>query len=137
MTATELAAWWGAVVATLVFIWDFIKWKRAGPIVSVSVSPNMTIIGGPRIRSVAKIQDNVKDDTIITVVATNKGDRPTTVTHLVIRHYASMFQRLRKKPNMAGIVTNSALEERQLPHLLPRRRQCTQRRDCRTDRALP
>jgi hypothetical protein len=28
MGATGLAAWWGAIVATGVAIWDFVKWKR-------------------------------------------------------------------------------------------------------------
>ena len=28
MGATELAAWWGAIVATGVAIWDVVKWKR-------------------------------------------------------------------------------------------------------------
>ena len=46
MEASEIAAWWGATIATLVLLWDIFKWKRAGPVVTISASPNMTIVGG-------------------------------------------------------------------------------------------
>jgi len=38
MKITELAAWWGAIIATLVLLWDMYKWERSGPIINVSAS---------------------------------------------------------------------------------------------------
>jgi len=44
MKITELAAWWGAIIATLMLLWDMYKWVRSGPIINVSVSPNYATI---------------------------------------------------------------------------------------------
>ena len=45
MEITEIAAWWGAIIATLVLLWDMYKWERSGPIINVSASPNMQPFG--------------------------------------------------------------------------------------------
>lgn len=37
MSATDIAAWIGAVTGTLVLIWDVYKWMQTGPKVKVSV----------------------------------------------------------------------------------------------------
>lgn len=39
--ATEFVAWWGAVLATVVFAWDIIKWRRDRPRVRVTVKQNV------------------------------------------------------------------------------------------------
>ena len=109
MNATNLAAWWGAVIATLVLAWDVYKWKRTGPIVNVSASPNMQTFGG--------VLDAFQDKTFVVVEVTNIGDRKTTLTHLVGFHYTSIFLWLIKKKNKAFIVANPALST-PLPHVL-------------------
>ena len=109
MNATELAAWWGAVIATLVFVWDVYKWKMAGSIINVSVSPNMQTFGG--------ISNGLEETTFIVVEVTNTGDRKTTLTHLIGVHYTSMFNRLRKKQNKTFIVVIPVLST-PLPHVL-------------------
>jgi hypothetical protein len=103
MSATELAAWWGAAIATLVFIWDIFKWKKSGPIVGVSVSPNMHTFGG--------ITDGLGEKTFVVVEITNNGDRKTTITHLVGFHYSSFFLRLRKKQRKTLFVMSPALAQ--------------------------
>ena len=109
MNATELAAWWGAAIASLVLVWDIFKWKRTGPILKVSASPDMQTIGG--------LPDGLQDKKFVAVEVTNTGDRKTTLTHLVGFHYASKFQWLRRKKNKTFIVANPAFSAT-LPHVL-------------------
>jgi len=109
MTATETAAWWGAVISTLVLVLNIIKWIRSGPLVNVSVSPGMQIynegFGG-------------FDKTIyIFVKATNNGDRNTTLTNLVGIHYTSIYKRIRKKENKIFVIPQPA-HSQPLPHVL-------------------
>ena len=109
MSATEIAAWWGAVIATLVLAWDFFKWKMSGPIINVSASPNMKTFGG--------IPDGLEDKTFVVVEVTNTGDRKTTLTHLVGFQYKSLLQKVRKKQDKSFIVANPALSQ-PIPHIL-------------------
>ncbi|MBI9086698.1 MAG: hypothetical protein JEZ11_24085 [Desulfobacterales bacterium] len=109
MNATEIAAWWGALIATMVLVWDVYKWKRIGPIINVSASPDMQTYGG--------ISDGEDDKEFVAVEVTNTGDRKTTLTHLVGFQYANRFQRLLKKRNEAFIVTNPAFSTT-LPYVL-------------------
>lgn len=70
MKPTEIAAWWGAGIATLILFWDIYKWIISGPKFSFRVSSNMKFFG-----------DLKRDDqTYVTIRATNKGDRPTTIS---------------------------------------------------------
>ncbi len=109
MNATEIAAWWGASIATMVLIWDVFKWIRTGPIINVFASPDMQTHGS--------ISDGTHDKTFVTVEVTNTGDRKTTLTHLVGFHYANRFQWLRNKKNKTFIVANPAFSA-VLPHVL-------------------
>lgn len=47
--ATEIVAWWGAIVATIVLIWDIIKWRSAGLRIKFRVYPNLIVIGKPEL----------------------------------------------------------------------------------------
>jgi len=109
MKATEIAAWWGATIATLVLAWDIYKWKRSGPIVNVSASPNMETFGG--------VPNSLNNKTFVVVEVTNTGSKKTTLTHLVGFYYKSLFHKLRKKQEKSFIVANPALSG-PLPHVL-------------------
>ena len=37
---TNYIAWWGAILSSIVFIWNIIKWKLSGPKLDVCISPN-------------------------------------------------------------------------------------------------
>jgi hypothetical protein len=39
MQASDIAAWWGAIVATAILFWDIIKWKKSGVTVKVKAVP--------------------------------------------------------------------------------------------------
>ena len=85
MTASDVAAWWGAALATLVFAWDIFKWKTSGARLGIKAGPNMQLAGD---RSEKKH---------IFVEVVNRGDRPTTLTHLCVYQYASALGRYRRK----------------------------------------
>jgi hypothetical protein len=70
MTASDYAAWYGAVVATLVFTWDLIKWRRSGPQIKAEAHASWRSFG----------VDEIEGDNLTVVKATNVGDRPTTIS---------------------------------------------------------
>jgi hypothetical protein len=85
MKASDAAAWWGAVVATIVLLWDIYKWKTTGPRLVVKAVPGMQELG------------DRTEKKLISVEVTNRGDRPTTLTHLAFIGYTSLWNRLRRK----------------------------------------
>lgn len=95
-SATETAAWWGATVATIVLVWDVYKWFRAGPLVRVRANPNMQDLNAALGRA--------RGDMCIFLDVTNSGDRPTTITHLVVYHYRSLLDRWRRKHSCQAVV---------------------------------
>jgi hypothetical protein len=86
---TNYAAWWGAVVATIVLVWDIYKWKKTGPKVSLKVSADMQTFGSSFNNKVKKY---------VTVRAINSGDKSTTITNLACRYYKNWLSKIRNKP---------------------------------------
>jgi hypothetical protein len=72
MAVTDIVAWWGAILATIVFAWDIIKWRLAGPKLRLSVNSGMQSIN----------ISEYEGKTLISATVVNYGDRPTTVTHM-------------------------------------------------------
>jgi hypothetical protein len=107
LTTTDIVAWWGAVVATLVLLWDVYKFLRQGPSLRINARPDMQAYGMP----------GREEDTFVIVEAVNVGDRPTTLTIIGLRYYTSHFQRWRRKPQRTMIVPDPALTQ-PLPHVL-------------------
>jgi hypothetical protein len=92
MTASEIAAWWGAVIATVVLAWDIFKWARSGVRLKVRAIPNMQVAG------------DATEKKLVHVEVVNRGDRTTTITHWAFYEFASTLIRLRRKRKSAGIV---------------------------------
>ena len=88
LTGIGIVAWWGAIVATFVLLWDIYKWKTAGPRIRFIVRSGMIIVGDP----------DREGQTFISAEATNIGDRPTTITNLVVQHYKTYLTMLKHKP---------------------------------------
>jgi len=109
MKVTEIAAWWGAVIASLVLAWDIYKWKRSGPFINVSASPNMKIFGS--------VPGGNENKTYVVVEVTNIGNQKTTLTHLVSFHYSTLLRKIRKKHDKCFFVPTPALSQ-PLPHIL-------------------
>jgi len=69
MNASDYAAWYAAIVATLVFVWDLFKWKKGGPQIKAEAHSGWKSFG----------ISELEDDSLTVVKATNIGDRPTTI----------------------------------------------------------
>ena len=109
MTATDVAAWIGALTGTGVLLWDIFKWVHSGARIKVSAAPNMIGYGGA-----AQLLGN---KTCVVVEATNIGQSKTTITHLAGFHYKSWWRHLlRRKPSKAFFVANPTPGK--LPHML-------------------
>lgn len=107
-TSTEIAAWFGAIVALLVLIWDILKEARNGARLGLSAVTNMQIFDGQRLGQ----------EHYVSVSVVNKGNLPTTVTHLMLIGYDNLFQRIRQKGSFNGAVIHQAPGAVQLPHVL-------------------
>lgn len=97
MNTTDIAAWWGAVIASLVLVWDMYKWMTKGPRLFVRLSPNMKVFGDP-------LREGT---TWVSVTVSNVGDRPTTIKGVGMEYYTNWFQRLRNKAEKAVLFPNA------------------------------
>lgn len=95
MTASDVAAWWGAIIASIVLFWDVIKWRANQVKLRVSAQANMQTMT----RS-----GKLDYDLNIFVEAVNFGGKTTTITHLVVKSYRNTFDLLRGKTSMRGLV---------------------------------
>ena len=107
MNATEIAAWWGAVMATVVFAWDIYKWGTRGASVELGISSNMESFN---------YSSAMSGKTYIFIEAKNLGDAPTTITHLACIHYTTILSFLRKKQSKSLIIGNPGITK--LPYVL-------------------
>jgi len=95
MTASDIAAWWGASVATALLGWDVYKWATSGRRLSVRAQCNMQEAGD---------KSGTKN---IFVEVVNRGGKLTTLTHLAFYSYKSIFHRIVRKQNShIGLVPN-------------------------------
>jgi hypothetical protein len=94
MTITTFVAWWGAILATVVFLWDVWKYLHKGPRVRFEASGNM------------KRADRPPDHkTYLHAQATNYGDGTTTVTTVGYQYFKKRpFLWRWEKPDFAAIV---------------------------------
>jgi len=109
MEASVVAAWWGAIVASIVLLWDIFKWATKGARVSVNAIPNM--------QTVNTVEGKLDDNRLILVEALNTGDLPSTITHLVFYQYASHLNKILNKPKNQGLIPYQGAGY-ELPHLL-------------------
>lgn len=94
LNLSDYAAWWGAVVATVVLLFDAYKWFTTGAKLRVVVQPNMQTV----------VHGKLLGDLNIFVEVANNGDRTTTITHLVVRQFASRFDKLLNKSKLGAVV---------------------------------
>ncbi len=109
MEASVVAAWWGAIIASVVLLWDIFKWFSKGARILVSAAPNM--------QTVNPLKGKLDDEKMILVEVVNIGDLPTTITHLTIYQYSSFWDKLRNKRSNQGVIPMQGAGS-ELPHLL-------------------
>lgn len=105
---TNVAAWWGATVATAVLTWDIYKWRRSAARLRLTVSGNMKAYG----HLATLIRD---DQTLVVAEVINIGSSPTTITHLFAYYYASWWRRLLRRRTSTQIVTPDPMLAQGLP----------------------
>ncbi|MCH7888872.1 MAG: hypothetical protein IIA00_06295 [Proteobacteria bacterium] len=104
-------AFYAAIVATAILIWDVVKWLRSGARVQLRVSSDMKTFNDPDPRR--------KGKTYIIGVVTNTGSSPTTITHLATAYYKNRWDQLRRKFSFRGIIIIAqAANHLPLPHVL-------------------
>ena len=99
--STEFAAWWGALVASAVLLWDVYKWKTQGPKLVLRLSPNSVVVGDPP----------YENQTWVSVTVTNVGSQPTTVKGVGMRYFSSYLKRLRNKSEIDAVFPNPNLRD--------------------------
>lgn len=87
ITSTEMVAWWGAILASSVLLWDVYKWKSQGPKLVMRISSNVQVYGDP-----------LREGKIwVSVTVSNVGDRPTTISSVGIEYYTGWIKRLQNR----------------------------------------
>ena len=111
LDTTDVVAWWGAVVATSVLVWDIYKWKTSGARLRMRVSTGMVMTGN------SFWNTDSPDKRHIVVNLSNYGDRSTTLTHLCFHSYPNWYARLRNRPQNSFVAANPNPSQ-PLPHEL-------------------
>ena len=106
-SASVIAGWWGAIVATLAFAWNVIVWVRSGPRLSLEVHPGRALVGDPL----------YEDRLFISCRVRNLGDRPTTIENLIGHWYGNPWRLFWRKPNRSFVVKPDP-RMFPIPHLL-------------------
>lgn len=85
-SSTQVVAWWGAIIATVVLVWDVIKWLRNAAIIRFVARPNVWYPDSeviPLLNSPNGASGTVKE--YIHIELTNTGTLPTTIMHIGAR----------------------------------------------------
>lgn len=87
MFKTDFVAWWGAVVATLVLLWDVAKWMKAGPRVRSRIQLNTWYPDG-RVLNSQKTDSGESGElaSYCHIELVNVGGLPTTVMGISASH---------------------------------------------------
>lgn len=106
--ATQFLAWWGAIIATAVLLWDVHKWWRTGPQIRMMAQGNMRAMGDPELEG----------RPLIIVHATNIGDRATTLESMWLDWYENWWRYyIRRKTDRHYLIKNPG-RERSFPYRL-------------------
>lgn len=107
MSATDVAAWWGGAIATLVLAWDIYKWKKHGPALKCSVSTNMKVMN----------RGTPEEGTFVTVRVRNCGDAATTLESMYLAHYRSWYHRVVRRTDSLFAIPYAGISF-SLPHVI-------------------
>jgi hypothetical protein len=108
LSASDFAAWWGALVGTLALGWEVYVSLRSGPRVRVRANPNMLVF--PRNPATA-------DSLFLSVTAINRGTGPTTITLFCGYHFRSVWAVVTRRRQEFVIQSQPGLGQ-DLPHVL-------------------
>ena len=104
-----MVAWWGAIIATFVLLWDIYKWKTSGPKIRFRANPNMKTFNIP----------SREGKTWISATAENVGTGATTITNLGFQYYRNWFKKIFRKPDSSGVIASAeATPNQSIPYIL-------------------
>ncbi|MCK4738956.1 MAG: hypothetical protein KAT46_03315 [Deltaproteobacteria bacterium] len=106
---TSIVAWWGAVVATLVLLWDVYKWRLGGVKIKFEVSSGMSLVGAGC--------EPYEDKKFISLRVVSLGSMPTTITTVGMRCYSTFIHKLFRKPK-ASVIVPAPILAKPFPYLL-------------------
>jgi hypothetical protein len=88
MTSTDIAAWWGAFIATFVLVWDIVKWMRTGPRLRPRIRFNIGYPDGRVIKTAPTATGGTMQELAeyCHIELYNNGDRPTTIISIEATH---------------------------------------------------
>lgn len=80
MNNSEIAAWWGAIAASGLLVWDVVKWLRSKAVLRMTANPNAWY-SDSEVVSETKFEDAIsrKLKPYIHIELTNIGTMPTTI----------------------------------------------------------
>lgn len=118
LDVTALVAWIGAVTGVSGLAWDFYKWRRSRPRVSVFAEHGgpMLLNTGATTADGSLILEGVPWN-LITVTITNIGGEATTISNVTIVSYRSWWAQIRKRPSFLNAY-GPGNEAHPLPHKL-------------------
>ena len=83
----DYVAWWGAIIATLVLIWDLFKWLRSGANITVRHRLNTYYPDGRLIKKEkVKNGESIELAKYCHIELINKGTLPTTIMDILASH---------------------------------------------------
>jgi hypothetical protein len=102
---------YAAIVGTGALLLNFKGWFDSGVRLHLSLMENARIIGGSR-------EEDEAD--LLALTVTNRGGSPTTITHMVILEFPSLWRRYRLRPQTSFFIPNPAAARTpyQIPYLL-------------------
>ena len=111
----QIIAWWGAIVATLVLLWDIIKWLQSGPKIKKRIALNVHYNDG-KIISTEKTENGTVTvfEEYCHVELVNVGNMPTTVMGISVTHKKT------KTGSQSSIMQEAFVEHfgKKLPHVI-------------------
>ena len=109
MTTSDYAAWWGAIVATIVVIFEFYKWVISGPKLKLNIQSNMKIWSEHDVES---------KETYINISVINRGDTLTTLESLLVFSYDGFLNYLFFRKRAEAFFINPVPPSNELPYEL-------------------
>jgi hypothetical protein len=106
-TATTFAAWWGAVTATLVLLWDIFKWSKGGAQIVVTALGDRKLFSSRR---------GPQDGYVILVTVKNRGKATTTFKGAFLKLIRGKTKKHKKSPEKTFYMVFET--EQPIPHVL-------------------
>jgi hypothetical protein len=108
MAADGLLSIYAAIVSTSALLLNFKNWFDSGVKLKLSLMDNAKMFGGGTLKS--------SPDGQIALIVTNQGTATTTITHMVMLEFPSLYRGLRIRPARTALVLRRLLD-RNIPVL--------------------